>query len=189
MADPNWRDGEYARFGVFPAEGLAIARMAAMVTFQGREIMDMRFGRAAASRPSPYPAFGGTFDIEGYPPLPRRGAGPPLRRQQLPLPDPGDGSLRRRARSGDGHWLRQIAAPMLLIGIRSDWLYPPEEIRALAAQVEAVGREATYLELDSPHGHDAFLKEWAALGGMLQPFLERVRLGEASERGMIAQAR
>ena len=43
------------------------------------------------------------------------------------------------------------------------------------------------MDLDAVSG-DAFLKEWAALGGMLQEFLDRVRPGEASERGMIAQA-
>jgi homoserine O-acetyltransferase len=84
------------------------------------------------------------------------------------------------------HWLRQIDAPLLLVGIRSDWLFPPDEIQHLAGQASALGRDATYLELDSPYGHDAFLKEWQMLGGMLQQFLDRVRFGEASERRMIA---
>jgi homoserine O-acetyltransferase/O-succinyltransferase len=188
MADPDWREGDYARFGVSPADGLTIARMAAMLTYQGREIMDLRFGREPAARPSPYPPFGGTYDIEGY--LHHQGE-LLVRRfdansylyltRAMDLYDVGRGQ-------GDAYWLRRIAAPLLLVGIRSDWLYPPEEVRALFAQVEAAGRDATYLELDSPYGHDAFLKEWAALGGMLQEFLDRVRPGEASERGMIAQA-
>jgi homoserine O-acetyltransferase len=188
MADPDWREGDYARFGVSPADGLTIARMAAMLTYQGREIMDQRFGREPAARPSPYPPFGGTYDIEGY--LHHQGE-LLVRRfdansylyltRAMDLYDVGRGQ-------GDAYWLRRIAAPLLLVGIRSDWLYPPEEVRALFAQVEAAGRDATYLELDSPYGHDAFLKEWAALGGMLQEFLDRVRPGEASERGMIAQA-
>src|SRR4029079_6435301 len=66
MADPDWREGDYARFGVFPASGLAIARMAAMLTYQGGEILGERFGRSAASRPSPYAPFGGIYDVEGY---------------------------------------------------------------------------------------------------------------------------
>ena len=187
MADPDWREGDYARFGVFPASGLAIARMAAMLTYQGREIMEERFGRSAASRPSPYAPFGGTYDVEGY--LHHQGRSLVQRfdansylylTRAMDLYDLG-------GEQGDDHWLRQIAAPLLLVGIRTDWLYPPEEIRRLAAQAIALGRDATYLELDSPHGHDAFLKEWNALGGMLQRFLDRVRPGEARERGMIAQ--
>ena len=68
MADPDWREGDYARFGVFPAIGLAIARMAAMLTYQGREIMDERFGRSDATRPSPYPAFRRHLRCRGLPP-------------------------------------------------------------------------------------------------------------------------
>jgi homoserine O-acetyltransferase len=188
MADPNWRDGNYQEAGVFPEQGLSIARMAAMVSYHSRESLGERFGRNPASRPVLYPAFGPTFDVEGY--LHYHGQALTRRfdansylylTRAMDLYDVGRGQ-------GDAYWLRRIAAPLLLISIRSDWLYPPDEVRALAAQVKAAGRDATYLELDSPYGHDAFLKEWAALGGMLQEFLDRVRPGEASERGMIAQA-
>ncbi len=66
MADPDWRGGEYRSEGVFPAEGLAIARMIAMVTFHSQESMES--GSAAGPRPGPVsiPSFGGTFDVEGY---------------------------------------------------------------------------------------------------------------------------
>jgi homoserine O-acetyltransferase/O-succinyltransferase len=66
MADPDWRGGEYASEGVFPADGLAIARMIAMTQFHSTESMGARFGRKPATRPSLYPSFGGTFDVEGY---------------------------------------------------------------------------------------------------------------------------
>ena len=58
------------------------------------------------------------------------------------------------------YWLRQIAAPLLLIGIRTDWLYPPEEVRALAAQVMRSGGTPPISNSTRRHGHDAFLKEW-----------------------------
>jgi homoserine O-acetyltransferase len=66
MADPDWRGGEYASEGVFPADGLAIARMIAMTQFHSTESMGGRFGRKSATRPSLYPSCGGTFDVEGY---------------------------------------------------------------------------------------------------------------------------
>jgi homoserine O-acetyltransferase/O-succinyltransferase len=56
--------------------------------------------------------------------------------------------------------LRRVRSRALCIGIRSDVLFPAARVRWLAQQVSAVGGEATYVELDSPHGHDAFLKEW-----------------------------
>ena len=151
----------------------------------------MRLWRSVSAAPPragrPYAPFGGIYDVEGY--LHHQGESLVRRfdansylylTRAMDLYDLG-------GNQGDDYWLRQIAAPLLFVGIRSDWLYPPEEVRALAAQANALGRDATYLELDSPHGHDAFLKEWTALGGMLQRFLNRVRPGEARERGMVAQ--
>jgi homoserine O-acetyltransferase len=173
MADPDWRGGEYQSEGTFPARGLAIARMAAMVTYHSRESMEARFGRNPATRPILYPPFGGTFDVEGY--LHHHGR-KLVRRfdansylyltRAMDLYDVGrDG--------GDETWLRRISAPLLLLGVRSDWLFPPEQVRSLADRARSVGVTVTYSELDSPHGHDAFLKEWAPLDEILRPFLQR----------------
>ncbi|MGH2560129.1 MAG: homoserine O-acetyltransferase MetX [Thermomicrobiales bacterium] len=179
MADPNWRGGEYASEGVFPAEGLAIARMAAMTAYHSRESMAMRFGRAPATRPGLYPSFGGTFDVEGY--IHYHGQALVRRfdansylylTRAMDLYDLGrDG--------GEDRWVRRITAPVLLLGIRSDWLFPPSEVRALADRIAAFGKDVTYAELDSPHGHDAFLKEWALLDAVIRPFVERVLAGVA----------
>jgi homoserine O-acetyltransferase len=174
MADPDWRGGEYASEGVFPADGLSIARMIAMVTFHSRESMDARFARKPATRPSLYPSFGGTFDVEGY--IHYHGAALVRRfdanshlylTRAMDLYDVGrDG--------GERVWLDKIAAPVLLVGIRSDWLFPPDTICELTARMVALGKDAQYAELNSPHGHDAFLKEWDQLTAVLTPFLDRV---------------
>jgi homoserine O-acetyltransferase len=63
---------------------------------------------------------------------------------------------------------------MLLVGIRSDWLFPPDTICELTARIAAAGKDAQYAELDSPHGHDAFLKEWDQLTAVLSPWFERI---------------
>lgn len=173
MADPDWRGGEYANEGVFPADGLSIARMIAMVTFHSRESMDERFARKPATRPSLYPSFGGTFDVEGY--IHYHGAALVRRfdanshlylTRAMDLYDLG-------REGGETRWLEQIAAPMLLVGIRSDWLFPPDSICELAARVVGIGGQAIYTELDSPHGHDAFLKEWDQLTRVIAPFLDQ----------------
>ncbi|MBA2276894.1 MAG: homoserine O-acetyltransferase, partial [Chloroflexia bacterium] len=177
MADPNWRGGDYQTAGVVPAQGLALARMIAMVTYHSRQSLGSRFGRNPASRPGLYPAFGPTFDVEGY------------------LHYHGDALVRRfdansylyltRAmdlydvdrdggQGGEDHWLARIAAPVLLVGISSDWLFPPDEVRALAARLTALGKEATYIEIDSPNGHDAFLKDWDQLNPIMSRFLEHL---------------
>lgn len=160
MADPNWRHGEYQQAGVFPEQGLAIARMVAMITYNGRENLNTRFGRSAASRPVLYPTFGQTFDIEGY------------------LHYHGEALVRRfdansylyltRAMDlydvdrdgGPDEWLSKINAPVLLMGISSDWLFTATQIRALADRLERLGKDVTYVEVESSNGHDSFLKDW-----------------------------
>ena len=174
MADSNWRGGEYASEGVFPADGLAIARMIAMVQFHSVESMQARFGRRTATRPSLYPSFGGTFDVEGY--IHYHGAALVRRfdanshlylTRAMDLYDMGrDGGL--------DAWIERIAAPMLLVGIRSDWLFPAAEVRELVNRVASAGKDVRYEELDSPHGHDAFLKEWDMLTAVLGPYLRSV---------------
>jgi homoserine O-acetyltransferase len=160
MADPDWRGGSYAAEGVFPTQGLAIARMVGMVTYHSKESMELRFGRNPATRPVLYPSFGPTFDVEGY----LHYHGDALTRRfdansylyltrAMDLYDVGrDG--------GETTWLSRIEVPITLVGIRSDWLFPPGAIRELGDRLRALGKEVTYHELDSPHGHDAFLKEW-----------------------------
>jgi len=169
MADPDWRGGEYASDGVFPADGLAIARMIAMTQFHSNESMDARFGRKPATRPSLYPSFGGTFDVEGY--IHYHGAALVRRfdaNSHLYLTRAMD--LYDLGRDGE-QLLDRIDAPMLLLGIRSDWLYPAAGVRELRDQIAAAGKHVDYYELDSPDGHDAFLKEWDMLTESIGPFM------------------
>jgi homoserine O-acetyltransferase len=171
MADPDWRGGEYASEGVFPAEGLAIARMVAMTQFHSTESMGGRFGRKPATRPSLYPSFGGTFDVEGY--VHYHGAALVRRfdaNSHLYLTRAMDlYDLYRDG--GPERWLPEVQAPVLLVGIRSDWLYPPGEVREVHEQLLSFGKEARYEELDSPNGHDAFLKDWDLMNAAVGPFL------------------
>ena len=172
MADPNWRGGAYASEGVFPSDGLAIARMVGMMTYHSKESMDLRFDRNPATRPGLYPSFGTTFDVEGY--LHYHGAALVRRfdansylylTRAMDLYDVG-------RNGGETRWLSEIMVPVLLIGIRSDWLFPPAPIQALAARLRGLGKETTYAELDSPHGHDAFLKEWDQLTPVIGTFID-----------------
>ena len=180
MADPDWRGGSYAAEGVFPSRGLAIARMVGMVTYHSKESMDLRFGRNPATRPVLYPSFGPTFDVEGY--LHYHGDALTKRfdansylylTRAMDLYDVGrDG--------GEGEWLRRIEAPVSLVGIRSDWLFPPGPIRGLGDRLRELAKDVEYHELDSPHGHDAFLKEWEQMTKAIGSFVKG-RVAEAAE--------
>ena len=165
MIDPRWHEGDYAP-GEGPDGGLAIARMLAMVTYQSEESMEMRFARHPArlkSIPSPSRSadMGGRFDVESY--LYYQGESLVQRfdansylyiSRAMDLFDVSEGYPSLEAA------LRRLRSKCLFIGIRSDFLFPAARVRGLADQVRALGGNATYVELDSPHGHDAFLKEW-----------------------------
>lgn len=177
MADPDWRHGEYQEAGTFPASGLAIARMAAMTTYHSRDSLGSRFGRNSASRPGLYPAFGPTFDVEGY----LHYHGEALVRRF----DPNSYLYLTRAMDlydvardgGADHWLGKIEAPILLVGISSDWLFPPAEIQTLRDHLGYLDRDVRYAEIESPNGHDAFLKDWDQLNPILESFVARIGRG------------
>jgi homoserine O-acetyltransferase/O-succinyltransferase len=165
LADPRWQQGNYPR-GEGPEAGLAIARMLSMITYQSEESMELRFGRRAAQRgdvvsPGGYADLGKRFDVEGY--LYSQGNALVKRfdansylyiSRAMDVYDVSEGHPSLEAA------LRRVRSKALFLGIRSDFLFPAARVRWLAQQVSAVGGEATYVELDSPHGHDAFLKEW-----------------------------
>jgi homoserine O-acetyltransferase len=173
MADPRWQGGDYAP-GQGPASGLAIARMLAMITYQSEEAMELRFARRPArnssvASPSRSPDLGPRFDVEGY--LYYQGESLVRRfdansylyiSRAMDLYDVSEGYPSLEAA------LRRIRSKALFVGIRSDFLFPAVHVRRLADNVRAVGGDATYVELDSPHGHDAFLKEWEQMAAALQ---------------------
>jgi homoserine O-acetyltransferase/O-succinyltransferase len=173
MADPCWQDGDYTP-GQGPATGLAIARMLAMITYQSEEAMELRFARRAVQRdecsaPTFASDLGGRFDVENY--LYYQGAQLARRfdansylyiSRAMDLYDVSDGYRSLNAA------LRRIRSKALCIGVRSDILFPARQIRWLADKLRAIGGNGNYVELDSPHGHDAFLKEWHQMAEALQ---------------------
>ncbi len=177
MADPRWQNGAYLP-GQGPDAGLGIARMLAMITYQSEEAMELRFARRPAQRdvstpPSGHTAFGGAFDVEGY--LYHQGETLARRfdansylylSRAMDLYDVSTGHASLEAA------LRRIQSQALLIGIRSDLLFPAARVRHLATRIRQAGGNARYVELDSPHGHDAFLKEWEQMTAALATMQE-----------------
>jgi homoserine O-acetyltransferase len=177
MSDRRWQQGNY-RPGEGLDAGLAIARMLSMITYQSEESMDLRFARRAARQldiasPGGYADLGKRFDVEGY--LYYQGNALVKRfdansylyiSRAMDLYDVSEGYPSLEAA------LRRVRSKALFIGIWSDLLFPAARVRRLTEQVNAVGGDATYVELDSPHGHDAFLKEWGQMNAALNVMKE-----------------
>jgi homoserine O-acetyltransferase/O-succinyltransferase len=173
MADPDWQGGDYYGTGRSPETGLAIARMAGMLTYQSAEGQWERFGREEATRPALHEEFGGRFEVESY--LHYQGRDLTGRfdansylylTRAMDLYDVGAGYASHKEA------YERIRAEVLFVGISSDWLFPAREVRAAAELAKAAGAEAHYEEIQSPNGHDAFLKDWDELRAAVGPFLD-----------------
>lgn len=171
MADPRWQGGAYAP-GEGPSTGLALARMLAMLTYTSAPGLDGRFGRGLAIRQSAWPAWGPRRDVETYL---HHQADKLARRfdanSYLYLTSAMDAYDAAAAWGSEAAALGRIQAETLVIGMSTDWLYPPELARTLATDITTAGGSARYAEITSLDGHDAFLKDFGQMDALLRPFL------------------
>ncbi|MGQ0616310.1 MAG: homoserine O-acetyltransferase MetX [Acidimicrobiia bacterium] len=175
--DPGFRNGDYydAAPGEGPHQGLALARMVSQITFRSDDVFTDRFGREVVE-----PLDGGfslwqRFEVERYleyhgDKLVRRFDANTylLLTKAMDLHDVG------RGRGGLAPALARVRVPTLAIGVSSDVLYPVYQSREIVDGIRAGGSPADYAEIDSPHGHDAFLIEVDQMGSRLADFLETV---------------
>lgn len=177
--DPKWRGGDYyeAADNDGPWEGLAVARQVAQVTFRSDNVFTDRFGRGLADGATHHDSLDlwQRFEVERY----LEYHGDKLVRRfdansyliigkAMELHDVG------RGRSGLDAAMARIVAPTLVLGINSDILYPTYQQRQIVDLLRRQGTAADYVEIDSPHGHDAFLINLESVAPPIQHFLEHV---------------
>jgi homoserine O-acetyltransferase/O-succinyltransferase len=159
-ADPAWRRGRYFP-GRGPSAGLAAARALAMITYRSGIEFDARFGRTSSRTP-------GRFDVDHY--LRRQGEKLVARfdaasyialMRAMDLHDVGDLGAAARATVGR---VRTVVG----VGVDTDLLYAPGEVRAWIEAYGAAGLDARYREIRSASGHDAFLIEWDQVEAILR---------------------
>ncbi len=160
MNDPLWRGGRYTEDEP-PAAGLALARGIAMCSYKSAGLFDERFARRP-DRGGEDPARSLTerFDVAGY--LDHQGRTFVRRfdaNSYLVLSKAMDTFDLARGYASEEAALRRIRARVTLVGISTDWLFPAEEVRALASRISSAGVACRYEELVSSHGHDGFLAD------------------------------
>ncbi len=176
MADPNWRRGLYYGSAV-PAKGLAVARMIGHITYMSDVSMAEKFGQRVKAEKEPF-KFAAEFEVEGY-----------LRYR-------GDSFVRRFDANSylyitkaidcfnllNGHGLNEIfrglKAKALVISFKSDWLYPSYQSQEIVKALKLAGADASYCEVNSTYGHDAFLLEVEEETHLIKHFLQTVSNGE-----------
>ena len=174
MADPDWRGGDYAQHATRPEKGLAVARMAAHITYLSEPALQRKFGREL-QRDGLSWGFDADFQVESY-----------LRHQGAAFVDRFDAnSYLYITRAVDYFDLAQAHGGVLanafrkardlrfcVLSFTSDWLYPSNESRAVVRALNAAGARASFVEIDSDKGHDAFLLDEPVMLDALRGFLD-----------------
>ena len=173
MADPEWCGGDYARLGKRPEKGLAVARMAAHITYLSEPSLQRKFGREL-QRDGLSWGFDADFQVESY-----------LRHQGASFVDRFDAnSYLYITRAMDyfdigarhGGVLAEAfkgarGLRVCVLSFTSDWLYPTAESRAVVRGLNAAGARASFAEIESDKGHDAFLLDEPVMENVLTGFL------------------
>lgn len=183
MADPEWREGAYLEADTRPERGLAVARMAAHITYVSEDALKQKFDRGMQDRDAVSFGFDADFQVESY-----------LRYQGRSFVDRFDANsylyITRAmdyfdlAAQSDGQLSRTFwntAAKILAIAFTSDWHYPPAESRSIIQALNAGGADASYIEVETDKGHDAFLLEEPIFEQAVRGFLKNA----AEARGLL----
>jgi homoserine O-acetyltransferase len=173
MADPDWRNGDYALTGTHPSKGLAVARMAAHITYLSEAALQRKFGRLLQDREALSFGFDADFQIESY-----------LRHQGMTFVDRFDAnSYLYITRAMDyfdlaggyggvlAEAFRGTKTRFCLVSFTSDWLFPTIENKRIAHALNAAGANVSFVEIESDRGHDAFLLEEPELFDTISGFL------------------
>ena len=182
MADPDWRGGRYLEEGMFPKNGLSVARMAAHITYLSEEALQRKFGRNLQDRAVKTFSFNADFQVESY-----------LRHQGSTFVDRFDAnSYLYITRAMDYFDLKSENGGKLanafvgtktrfcVVSFTSDWLYPTHESKEIIRALNAVAANASFVEVESDKGHDAFLLEEPVLFDTVRGFIN----ANAERRGI-----
>jgi homoserine O-acetyltransferase len=186
MADPDWSDGRYLEQDTLPRKGLAVARMAAHITYLSEPALQRKFGRNFQGGDRPTFSFNADFQVESY-----------LRHQGSSFVERFDANsylyvtramdyFDLAADSGGvlAHAFKNTHARLCVMSFTSDWLFPTQDSRAIVHALNAGGANVSFVEVHSDKGHDAFLLHEPEFFATARGFLR----GAARARGLTVPA-
>ncbi len=169
VGDPAFRGGCYTSQ---PAHGLGLARQIAMISYKSAELFTQRYARNPnRSGEDPCRSLHERYDVAGY--LDHQGEKFISRfdaNSYLTISKTMDTFDLGRRYASEPAALGRICARVLLVGISSDWLFPPAEVKELADRMVAAGVQCEYRDFLSDHGHDGFLADPDQLVALLAPY-------------------
>ncbi|MFZ4531670.1 MAG: homoserine O-acetyltransferase MetX [Alsobacter sp.] len=174
MADPEWRAGRYLVDAARPEKGLAVARMAAHITYLSEPALHRKFGRKLQDRAAPTFSFDADFEIESY-----------LRYQGRSFVERFDAnSYLYLTRAMDYFDLAEDYGGRLagafartrtrfcVVSFTSDWLFPTSDSRAIVHALNASAASVSFVEIETDKGHDAFLLDVPELLATSRGFID-----------------
>ena len=174
-ADHNWLDGNYDSKNTVPDKGLAVARMAAHITYLSKKGLQEKFGRKLQERDDLKFGFDADFQIESY-----------LRYQGSVFVDRFDANsylyitramdyfdLVKQFNGNLSDAFKNTKAKFFIISFTSDWLYPTQENKDIVIALNAVGANVGFVEIESDKGHDSFLLNVPDFLKALKNFLDK----------------
>ena len=182
MADPDWCGGDYQVQGRNPSRGLAVARMAAHITYLSETALHRKFGRNLQDRAAVTYGFDADFQVESY-----------LRYQGSSFVERFDANTYLYITRAMDYFdlavefgsvpnaFQGTPVRFCLVSFTSDWLFPTSESRAIVHALNAVAANVSFVEIESDKGHDAFLLEEPEFFATLRGFLD----GCAEHRGIL----
>jgi homoserine O-acetyltransferase len=156
--DPDWRNGNYLDEGVIPEKGLAVARMLAHITYLSEESMHQKFGRRLREKERYGYDFTLDFEVESY--LRYQGASFVQRfdaNTYLYITKAIDYFDLQQDYGSLEEAFKNVTAKMLVFSYNSDWLFSTEQNKEIVKAMQIHRKPVTFVEFDSPYGHDSFL--------------------------------
>jgi len=171
--DPEWQGGTYNGKG--PEKGLAIARMVGHITYLSELLLDKKFGRRLQSANRLSYNFSTEFAIESY--LDYQGSAFTKRfdaNSYLYITKAMDYFDIARSYGPLKQAFAAAQARYLFVSYSTDWLFPTAQSREIVRALLSRGKDVSFIDIESPHGHDAFLLEEEKLTRIVSGFLEGV---------------
>jgi homoserine O-acetyltransferase len=182
LADPEWSEGDYADRGTNPRKGLAVARMAAHITYLSEAALHRKFGRSLQDRDALSYRFDADFKVESY-----------LRYQGASFVERFDAnSYLYITRAMDyfdlaadhggvlANAFKGTSTRFCIVSFTSDWLFPTSEAKKIVHALNAAGANVSFVEFETDRGHDAFLLDEPEMFKTLRGFIDAV----ATSRGL-----
>jgi len=174
MADVNWKEGNYLKLNLSPDKGLAVARMAAHITYLSKKGLQEKFGRNLQEKDDLNFSFDADFQIESY-----------LRYQGSIFVDRFDANsylyitramdyfdLVKQFKGNLSRAFEKSKTKFFIISFTSDWLYPTSENKEIVIALNSSGANVGFIEIASDKGHDSFLLNVPEFLKTVKNFLE-----------------